>query len=176
VRGSCPVQYISVQGSILSGHRFERVFVFHQSSSALSVLFSEVRVFGKFGEPAREIVGVVDTESDDQEHQLRRDMGDLFERDPDAKGGHTSADVEEFYEQCLEMMMIRVARTRRALRGRRYELVFGYTSGPDLIGHVPHDRPDVQQEAYDELNQFVGEFAGDLRDDDALILVSDHGL
>jgi len=119
---------------------------------------------------------VVDTESDDREHQLRRNMGDLFERDPDAKGGHTSANVAEFYEQCLEMMMIRVARTRRALRSRQYELVFGYTSGLDLIGHVSHDQPKVRNRAYDELNQFVAELAGDLRADNTLVLVSDHGL
>ena len=108
---------------------------------------------------------VVDPNSEDREHQLRRDMGKLFERDPDAKGGHSSADVEEFYEQCLEMAMVRIARVRRALRGRRYELVFGYTSGLDLIGHVSHDRPKVRNRAYDELNQLVAELAGDLRAD-----------
>lgn len=119
---------------------------------------------------------VVDPDSEDREHQLRRDMGDLFERDPSAKGGHTSADVEEFYELCLEMAMIRIARVRRAVRGRRYELVFGYTSGLDLVGHVSHSRPGVQERAYEEVNQFVGELAGDLRDGDLLLLVSDHGL
>jgi len=119
---------------------------------------------------------VVDPDTEDREHQLRREMGDLFERDPDATGGHTSADVEEFYELCLEMSMIRLARTRRALRGRQHELVFGYTSGLDLIGHVSHSRPAVQQRAYEELDQFVGELVGDLQDGDELILVSDHGL
>lgn len=119
---------------------------------------------------------VVDPDSEDREHQLRREMGELFERDPDAKGGHTSANVEQFYEQCLEMVMIRIARVRRALRGRRYELVFGYTSGLDLIGHVSHDRPTVQQRAYEELDQFVGELVGDLQEEDVLLLVSDHGL
>jgi len=119
---------------------------------------------------------VVDPESEDWEHQLRRNMGELFERDSDAKGGHTSADVEAFYERCLEMMMIRIARVRRALRSRQYELVFGYTSGLDLVGHVSHDRPDVQARAYEELDAFVGELVEDLEEDDVLLLVSDHGL
>jgi len=119
---------------------------------------------------------VVDPDSEDREHQLRREMGELFERDPGAKGGHTSENVEEFYELCLEMAMIRIARVRRALRGRRYELVFGYTSGLDLIGHVSHDRPDIQQRAYEELNGFVGELCDDCTDSDTLVLVSDHGL
>jgi predicted AlkP superfamily pyrophosphatase or phosphodiesterase len=119
---------------------------------------------------------VVDPDSDDREHQIRRNMGDLFERDPESKGGHTSADPNAFYEQCLEMTMIRTARIRRALRSRQYELVFGYTSGLDLIGHVSYDQPDLQERAYEELNDFVGELRGDLRDEDELILVSDHGL
>lgn len=119
---------------------------------------------------------VVDADSEDREHQLRREMGELFERDPEAKGGHTSADPVGFYEQCLEMTMIRTARVRRALRGQRYELVFGYTSGLDLVGHVSYDRPALQQRAYEELNDFVGELRGDLAEDDELVLVSDHGL
>jgi predicted AlkP superfamily pyrophosphatase or phosphodiesterase len=119
---------------------------------------------------------VTDTDSEDREHQLRREMGELFERDPDAKGGHSSADPVEFYEQCLEMTMIRTARIRRALRGERYELVFGYTSGLDLVGHVSYDRPALQERAYEELNDFVGELRGDLQEDDELVLVSDHGL
>jgi predicted AlkP superfamily phosphohydrolase/phosphomutase len=119
---------------------------------------------------------VVNPESDDREHQLRRRLGELFERDPDAKGGHRSADPDAFYEQCLEMAMIRIARVRRALRGRRHELVFGYTSGLDLIGHVSHDRPTLQERAYDELDDFVGELRDDLLADDELVLISDHGL
>lgn len=119
---------------------------------------------------------VTDPDSEDREHQLRRQMGTLFERDPDAKGGHTSSDVREFYERCLEMAMIRIARVRRGLRGRKHELVFGYTSGLDLIGHVTHSRPEVQARAYDELDDFVGELRADLGDDDVLMLVSDHGL
>jgi predicted AlkP superfamily pyrophosphatase or phosphodiesterase len=119
---------------------------------------------------------VVDTDTEDREHQLRRRMGKLFERDPTAQGGHTSADPETFYEQCLEMAMIRIARVRRARRGQRYELVFGYTSGLDLIGHVSYDRPALQQRAYEEINQFVGELVADLYDSDELLLVSDHGL
>jgi hypothetical protein len=103
-------------------------------------------------------------------------MGELFKRDPTAQGGHTSADPETFYEQCLEMAMIRIARVRRAIRGKRYEFVFGYTSGLDLIGHVSYDRPDIQQRAYDEINQFVDELIADLHDSDELLLVSDHGL
>ena len=119
---------------------------------------------------------VVNTDTEDREHQLRRDMGDLFERDTEAKGGHRSADPIAFYEQCLEMAMIRIARVRRGLRGRQYELVFGYTSGLDLIGHVSYDRPDIQQRAYKEINQFVDELIGDLHENDELVIVSDHGL
>jgi predicted AlkP superfamily phosphohydrolase/phosphomutase len=119
---------------------------------------------------------VVDPDTEDREHQLRRHMGDLFERDAEAKGGHRSADPVAFYEQCLEMAMIRIARVRRALRGQEYELVFGYTSGLDLIGHVSHSRPALQQRAYDELNEFVGELRSDLGGDDELVVVSDHGL
>jgi predicted AlkP superfamily pyrophosphatase or phosphodiesterase len=119
---------------------------------------------------------VVDTDSEDREHQLRQQMGDLFERDRDARGGHVSSDPDQFYELCLEMSMIRTARLRRALRGRRYELVFGYTSGLDLIGHVSYDRPSLQDRAYGELNDFVGELRNDLGESDELVLVSDHGL
>jgi predicted AlkP superfamily pyrophosphatase or phosphodiesterase len=118
----------------------------------------------------------VDPEVKDRANQLRQDMGELFERDPDAKGGHVSSDPLTFYEQCLEMVMIRTARIRRGLRGRQYELVFGYTSGLDLVGHVSYDRPELQERAYNELNEFVGELREDLREDDELILVSDHGL
>lgn len=119
---------------------------------------------------------VVDPESEDREHQLRRRMGDLFERTPGTEGGHVSSDPAAFYEQCMEMAMIRIARVRRGLRGRRYELVFGYTSGLDLVGHVAHDDPELQRRAYDELNEFVGELVGDLEDGDELVIVSDHGL
>jgi predicted AlkP superfamily pyrophosphatase or phosphodiesterase len=119
---------------------------------------------------------VVNPDSEDREHQIRRSMGDLFERDPEAKGGHKSTDIQSFYERCMEMAMIRIARVRRGLRSRQYELVFGYTSGLDLIGHVSHARPEVQAQAYDELDQFVGELRSDLRDDDELVLLSDHGL
>lgn len=119
---------------------------------------------------------VTDPNEKDREHRLRRRMGDMFERDPDAVGGHTSADPAEFYEWCLEMMMVRVARVRRGLRGRRYELVFGYTSALDLVGHVAHDTPSLQSRAYEEANEFVGELVGDLSDKDELLLVSDHGL
>ncbi|TKX76542.1 hypothetical protein EXE53_31325, partial [Halorubrum sp. SD626R] len=119
---------------------------------------------------------VVDPESDDREHNLRRSLGDLFKRDPDATGGHTSTDPYKFYEQCLEMSMVRIARARRALRGGHYELVFAYTSGLDLVGHVTYDRPALQRAAYDELDEFVGELRDDLTDEDELLLVSDHGL
>jgi hypothetical protein len=119
---------------------------------------------------------VVDGDSEDREHQLRQEMGELFERDPDAKGGHESADPAQFYEQCLEMAMIRTARVRRGLRSRGCELVFGYTSGLDLIGHVSHDRPELQRRAYDELDDVVGELRDDLEAGDELVLVSDHGL
>jgi predicted AlkP superfamily pyrophosphatase or phosphodiesterase len=119
---------------------------------------------------------VVEPDSEDREHRLRRSMGDLFERDPEATGGHTSSNPDEFYEQCLEMSMIRIARTRRKLRSDRYELVFGYTSGLDLVGHVTYDLPELQARAYDELDDFVGELASDLEEDDDLLVVSDHGL
>lgn len=119
---------------------------------------------------------VVDPDTEDREHTLRRNMGDFFERDPDVKGGHTSADLAMFYEQCMEMAMIRIARARRSLRSRQYELVFAYTSGLDLIGHVSHSQPARQQRAYDELNEFVGELRTDMSEDDELLLVSDHGL
>ena len=72
--------------------------------------------------------------------------------------------------------MIRIARVRRALRGQAYELVFGYTSGLDLVGHVSHNRPELQQRGYEELNEFVGELRSDLGEDDELVVVSDHGL
>ena len=119
---------------------------------------------------------VVDPDSEDREHNLRRSLGDLFERDPEATGGHTSSDPAAFYEQCMEMAMIRIARARRGLRGGRHELVFAYTSGLDLIGHVTYDMPDLQRAAYDELDEFVGELRADLEEDDELLLVSDHGL
>lgn len=120
---------------------------------------------------------VVDPDDEDREHELRKNMGELFERDPGEKGGHTSDDPREFYELCMEMSMIRIARTRRALRSRSYELVFGYTSGLDLIGHVTYDLPELQKRAYSEIDDFVGELRGDLEEDeDELLLVSDHGL
>lgn len=119
---------------------------------------------------------VVDPNSEDREQLLRQSLGELFKRDSDATGGHLSADPHELYERCLEMSMIRIARVRRELRGRQCGLVFGYTSGLDLIGHVSYNFPELQREAYDELNDFVGELRGDLNDTDELILVSDHGL
>lgn len=119
---------------------------------------------------------VTDPDEEDREHRLRRRMGNLFERDLEARGGHTSADPAEFYEWCMEMLMVRIARVRRGLRSRTYELVFGYTSALDLVGHVAFDKPELQSRAYDEANDFVGELAADLLDDDELLLVSDHGL
>lgn len=115
-------------------------------------------------------------DDEDREHKLRRSLGDLFERDPTARGGHTSSDPVAFYEQCLEMAMVRIARVRRSLRSGNYELVFGYTSAIDLIGHVAYDQPALQAHAYDEMNEFVGELAADLAKEDELLLVSDHGL
>ena len=119
---------------------------------------------------------VLDTDSEDREHQLRQRMGDLFERDQAAHGGHVSSNPDQFYELCLEMSMIRTARLRRALRSREYELAFGYTSGLDLIGHVSYDRQQLQNRVYEELNEFVGELRADLDEGDKLVLVSDHGL
>lgn len=119
---------------------------------------------------------VTDPDAEDREHQLRRNLGDLFERDPDAVGGHVSAAPREFYEQCLEMLMIRIARTRRGLRSGNHELVFGYTSGLDLVGHIAYEDPALQDRAYAEADEFVGELRADLGEDDELLLVSDHGL
>jgi hypothetical protein len=119
---------------------------------------------------------VVNPENEDREHSLRRNLGDLFKRDGSAPGGHSSADPSQFYEQCLEMSMVRITRARRALRGGRHELVFAYTSGLDLIGHVSYDHPELQMQAYEELDEFVGELRDDLHEDDDLMLVSDHGL
>ena len=119
---------------------------------------------------------VTDPDAEDREHRLRRNLGDLFERDPDAVGGHVSSAPREFYEQCLEMLMIRVARTRRGLRSGDYELVFGYTSGLDLVGHIAYEEPALRKRAYAEADEFVGELRGDLAPDDELLLVSDHGL
>lgn len=114
---------------------------------------------------------VINTDEEDREHVLRKDMGELFER-----GEHESEDPVEFYEVCMEMSMVRIALTRRALRRREYELVFGYTSGLDLIGHASYDIPRLQNRAYKELNDFVGELRSDLSEDDELVLISDHGL
>lgn len=119
---------------------------------------------------------VVDKTEEDREHQLRRQMGELFERNPDTETGHSTNDPITFYEQCLEMAMIRIVRVRRALRNRSFELVFGYTSGLDLIGHVAYERQELQSDAYDELNDFVGELEEDLREEDELVVISDHGL
>lgn len=119
---------------------------------------------------------VTDTDTEDREHLLRRQLGDLFERDPEARGGHISADPATFFERCLEMLMVRLARVRRALRSRRYQLVFGYTSALDLVGHVAYADPELQERAYEEADEFIGELLGDLEGSDELLLVSDHGL
>lgn len=119
---------------------------------------------------------VTDADSGDREHELRRGLGELFERDIGQPGGHASADPRAFYEQCMEMVMIRIARIRRAFRSQRHELVFGYTSGVDLIGHVAYNDPALQKRGYEELDDFVGELRTDLGEDDTLVVVSDHGL
>jgi hypothetical protein len=119
---------------------------------------------------------VVDPENEDHEYNLRRSLGDLLNRDPDATGVHTSAGPYKFHEQCLEMSMVRIARARRGLRGDHYELVFAYTSGLDLVRHVTYDMPALQRAAYGELYEFVGELRDDLADRDEPLLVSDHGL
>lgn len=119
---------------------------------------------------------VTDPDSEDREHQLRRNLGDLFERDPDAVGGHASTDPRTFYEQCLEMLMVRIARVRRGVRSGRHELVFGYTSGLDLVGHIAYEEPALQERAYTEADEFVRELRADLGGGDELLLVSDHGL
>jgi len=121
---------------------------------------------------------VTDPDDEDREHELRKNMGDLFQLDieDETEHRHMTSDPGEFYELCMEMSMVRIARTRRALRSRRYELVFGYTSGLDLIGHVSYAEPGLQERAYEELDDFVGELRGDIGDNDELLLVSDHGL
>lgn len=119
---------------------------------------------------------VIDTDSGDREHILRQNLGPLFERDATATGGHVTSDPSEFYERCLEMAMVRIARMRRSLRSNKYELVFGYTSALDLIGHVGHDKPAMQDEAMEEVDHFVGELKNDLEEEDELLIVSDHGL
>ena len=119
---------------------------------------------------------VTNPEEEDREHTLRRNMGELFERDMEAKGGHTSDDPVDFYELCAEMAMVRTALLRRALRSKEYELVFGYTSGLDLIGHVSYDLPALQDHAYEEFDDFVADVCRDLGPDDELLLISDHGL
>jgi hypothetical protein len=72
--------------------------------------------------------------------------------------------------------MVRIARVRRRLRSRNYELVFGYTSALDLIGHVAHSMPILQRRAYEEIDEFVGELRADLDEGDELLIISDHGL
>jgi predicted AlkP superfamily pyrophosphatase or phosphodiesterase len=121
---------------------------------------------------------VTDPDDEDREHELRKNMGDLFQLDieDETEHRHVTSDPVEFYELCMEMSMVRIARTRRALRSRGYELVFGYTSGLDLIGHVSYAEPGLQERAYEELDDFVGELRDDIGDDDELLLVSDHGL
>jgi len=119
---------------------------------------------------------VLDPDDEDREHQLRQRLGEYMEFDPEAEHTHEAADRRGFYEKCLEMVMVRVARTRRALRGRRYQLVFGYTSGLDLVGHIDYDHTGLREQAYEEINDFVGELRGDLGSDDELLIVSDHGL
>jgi len=96
---------------------------------------------------------VVDPDDEDHEHRLRRSMGDLFERDSDTVGGHRTSDPVAFYEQCMEMAVVRIARVRRRRRSRNYELVFGYTSALDLIGHVAHSIPSLQRQAYEETDK-----------------------
>jgi predicted AlkP superfamily phosphohydrolase/phosphomutase len=119
---------------------------------------------------------VVDPDDDDFEHKLRRRIGEYMDFDPGVEHSHVADDRHEFYERCLEMVMIRIARVRRGLRSRDYALVFGYTSGIDLIGHVAFDAPALQRRAYEETDTFVGEIRADLGQDDELLIVSDHGL
>lgn len=119
---------------------------------------------------------VVDPSTEDREQLLRRSLGDLFQRDPAAVGGHRTSDLNAFYEKCMEMVMIRITRARRGLRGGRQALVFAYTSGLDLIGHVSHTDPEMLADAYTEIDDFVGELRADLAREDELVIVSDHGL
>lgn len=121
---------------------------------------------------------VADPGEEDREHELRKNMGDLFQLDlnDESDHRHLTSDPGEFYELCMEMSMIRIARVRRAFRSKKFELVFGYTSGLDLIGHVAYAESGLQRRAYEEFNDFVGEIRADLGADDELLIVSDHGL
>lgn len=121
---------------------------------------------------------VVDPDEEDREHELRKNLGDLFELDTkdETEHRHKTSNPAEFYEQCMEMSMVRIARVRRALRSEKYELIFGYTSGLDLIGHVSYAEPGLQRRGYEEMNDFVGELLSDIGESDELLLVSDHGL
>jgi len=148
-----------------------RVPATYYKETGLSTVFDE-RDAVTFGIPNY----VTDPRTEDREHRLRRQMGTLFERDPEAKGGHRSDDPFEFYELCMEMAMVRTALIRRGLRSKKYELVFGYTSGLDLVGHISHDLPRLQQRAYEEFDDFMADVRRDLGSGDELLLVSDHGL
>lgn len=119
---------------------------------------------------------VVDGDRYDREHSLRMSLGDLFERDPSATGGHRSSNHESFYYKCEEMAMVRTARIRAALRSRNYELVFGYTSAMDLVGHIAYQSPGMQEAIYEAMDELVGELRADLEGEDELLLLSDHGL
>jgi len=119
---------------------------------------------------------VVETDVEDREHELRKSLGELFQRDPEATGGHRSTDPESFYNNCLEMATVRVARVRAALRSRAHELVFGYTSAIDLVGHISNKTPGMQDAVYEAVDTFAGELRKDLDTGDELLILSDHGL
>jgi len=121
---------------------------------------------------------VTNPDVEDREHELRKNLGNLFKHDPasNKKHKHSSSDPAQFYELCMEMSMIRIARTRRALRSKEYELIFGYTSGLDLVGHVSYQLSGLQKQGYKEVNEFVGELWNDLGENDELFIISDHGL
>jgi|AntDeeMetagen681_2_1112603.scaffolds.fasta_scaffold00201_10 predicted AlkP superfamily pyrophosphatase or phosphodiesterase len=171
-----PKNVRSILGAWLLNNTDEVPFrtpVSYYTQNGLSTLFDNI---------SAETIGipnyVVNPDLKDREHELRGNLGDLFQHDPteNTKHKHSSSNPREFYQLCLEMSMIRIARARRAVRRREYELIFGYTSGLDLVGHIAYENPALQMRAYEEIDEFVGELRKDLRADDELVLISDHGL
>lgn len=171
-----PKNVRSILGAWLLNNTDEVPFrtpVSYYSQNGLSTLFDNISA-KTIGIPNY----VVNPDLNDREHELRGNLGDLFQHDPteETKHKHSSSNPREFYQLCLEMSMIRIARTRRAVRQKEYELIFGYTSGLDLVGHIAYENPALQMRAYEEMDEFVGELRKDLRADDELVLISDHGL
>jgi len=118
---------------------------------------------------------VTNPEESDREDQLREQMRETFLQKSDNPDEDQPSVPIDFYNQCLEMTLVRITRMRRAVRSNNYELIFGYTSGIDLIHYTKQSHMDYQQRSYNEINEFVGQLREDLDDDDVLVIVSDHG-